>query len=66
MKTRVWIYMQNNGDGSSSPIFFRSEENAEKYASNHYERNCDDIDWHDLEFDENGLLLNGSDDEIEE
>lgn len=58
IKVKIWVYMQNNGDGSGSPKFFNSSEAAEKYAEDDNERMCEDIDCHTLEIDENGNLLN--------
>lgn len=57
MKVKFWMYIANNGDGSCSAKFFRSEANAEKYASGDDERNCDDIYAKTLEFDDEGNLL---------
>lgn len=52
--------MSSNGDGSASALFFKSEKGAEKYAEKDDERFCDDIYSKELEFDENGVLLNPS------
>ena len=57
MKTRIWIYIKNLGDGSASIRFFSSKEEAEKYAENDDERFCDDINEYILDFDSNGELL---------
>jgi hypothetical protein len=58
MKAKVFIYNQNNYDGSSSACFFNTEEDAEKYAEEDTERFCDDINSHTFEFDDQGNLLN--------
>jgi hypothetical protein len=66
MKFKVWVFMDNLGDGSCAARFFKSKEAATKYAEqNDYngERFSDDIYSHIFEFDENGDLLNGEDDE---
>lgn len=60
MKVKFWLYMSSNGDGSVSALFFKSEKDAEKYAEKDDERFCDDIYSKELEFDENGVLLNPS------
>ena len=57
IKVKFAVYTRNNGDGSSSPSFFKSVEAAEKYAENDDERNCDDVEMHTLEFDLDGNLL---------
>jgi hypothetical protein len=57
IKATFWVYLLNCGDGSSRPLFFSSEEAAEKYAENDDERHCEDIVQETLEFDENGNLL---------
>jgi hypothetical protein len=43
-KVRLWIWMRNNGDGSASPVFFGTREEAELAAEKDEERLCDDID----------------------
>jgi len=43
MKVKLWIYIENLGDGSAAARFFSSNENAEEYASHDTERFCDDI-----------------------
>lgn len=58
MKTKIWYYIQNLYDGSATVRFFKSKEDAEKYADIDDERFCDDIECCELEFDENGKLLN--------
>lgn len=61
MKTKVWIYLENYGDGSAFPKFFATKEQAEAYAAaapEYEDRFCDDISSQELEFDENGVLLN--------
>lgn len=60
MKTKIWTYSENLGDGSVSVRFFNSEEDAEAYAENDHERSCDDIECHVLVFDDDGKLLNPS------
>lgn len=40
MKTTVWIFTQDNWDGSSSALFFNSKADAEAYAEGHLEK-CD-------------------------
>ena len=60
MKTKIWTYSENLGDGSVTVRFFNSEEDAEAYAELDDERNCDDIQEHVLVFDNNGKLLNPS------
>ena len=57
MKITFAVYMRNNGDGSGSPMFFRDEASAEKYAENHDERMCEDIEMHTIEVDANGQLV---------
>lgn len=58
MKTKVAVYIQNCGDGSSAVRFFNSEDDAESYASDDGERHCEDIYTVELEFDSKGELLN--------
>jgi hypothetical protein len=61
MKTKVWIYMENYGDGSVFPKFFATKEQAEAYADaapEYEDRFCDDVSSQELEFDDNGVLLN--------
>lgn len=57
IKTCIWIYTQNLGDGSVAARCFDSQEVAEDYASYDNERSNDDIDFIDLEFDLDGNLL---------
>jgi hypothetical protein len=57
MKATIWIYSQNNGDGSASPVVFGSREAAEAYAEPDDERFGEDIKSVGLEFDEQGKLL---------
>lgn len=57
-KVTFGYYVQNNGDGSASVLFFKNEENAEKYAGDDDERFTDgDCGTETLEFDEGGNLL---------
>lgn len=61
MKTKVWIYTQNQGDGSVTTRFFATKEQAEAYAEaapEYEDRFCDDVYYQNLEFDDNGNLLN--------
>lgn len=57
MKIKLFIYMQNMGDGSVAARFFKTAESADNYASYDNERMCDDIDHVTLEFDDAGNLL---------
>ncbi len=59
-KVKVWLYIENLGDGSCGVRFFNSEADAEAYAEPDDERYCDDIYPKELEFDEDGKLLNPS------
>lgn len=43
IKLNFQIFIQNNGDGSASTIFFNEEKEAEAYAGEDDERLCDDI-----------------------
>lgn len=58
MKCKVFLYIENLGDGSCGVRFFRSKKQAEEYAEKDEERFCDDIYSKELEFDESGKLLN--------
>ena len=62
-KVKIWVFIEDLGDGSAALRVFGSEEKANSYAdhvdSKHYsQRFCDDIDDLSLEFDENGKLIN--------
>jgi hypothetical protein len=57
MKINLAVYIQNNGDGSSSVKFFNTEPEAEEFAKDHNERNCEDVYTVELEFSEEGRLL---------
>ena len=61
IKVKFAIYNKNLGDGSCHPCFFRCTDDAEVYAEidakEFDERLCDDISFHELEFDLNGNLL---------
>lgn len=43
IKLGLHIFVQNNGDGSASPVFFNTRKEAEDYAGEDDERLCDDI-----------------------
>jgi hypothetical protein len=58
MEVKLWVYMRNNGDGSSSPEFYNTEFEAEDAAKGDDERNTDDVLPVTLKFDDNGKLLN--------
>ncbi len=51
MKIKFWTYNSNSGDGSNHILFFSTEALAEAYAEFDDERNCDDINEHELEVD---------------
>lgn len=55
-KVKFWTYLKNFGDGSFGVKFFKSEDSAKEYASYDDERACDDISFHNLEFDVDGNL----------
>jgi hypothetical protein len=58
IKVKFGYYVQNNGDGSASVLFFKNEANAEAYAGDDDERFTDgDTGEKTLEFDEEGNLL---------
>jgi hypothetical protein len=58
MKVKFGYYVQNNGDGSASVLFFKNLANAEAYAGDNDERFTDgDTGEKTLEFDEDGNLL---------
>ena len=58
-KVKFATYALNGGDGSVIIKFFPTASDAEKYAEERGddERYCEDIDSHELEFDEDGNLL---------
>lgn len=65
MKVRVWTYTADGGDGSAYPAFFATEEEASKYGKRYEELTGsgwgeDVVTNYDLEFDNNGVLLNPS------
>ena len=57
IKAKFWYYIQNAGDGSCYPKFFKTLASAKEYASYDNERYCDDIEFKELEFDLEGNLL---------
>lgn len=62
MKVKFWSYTVNGGDGSAYPKFFRTERKAEDYAQQqeddgYADRFTEDIDCHELEFDQDGNLI---------
>lgn len=58
VKVKFGYYVQNNGDGSASVLFFKNAENAEAYAGDDDERFTDgDTGEETLEFDLDGNLL---------
>ena len=58
IRVKFGYYVQNNGDGSASVLFFKNEESAEAYAGDDDERFTDgDCGTQTLEFDEEGNLL---------
>lgn len=59
----IWVYVQDNGDGSASPMFFATEADAYAYkeASEEAVGNGwgEDCVYHEtLQFDDAGILLN--------
>jgi hypothetical protein len=57
-KVKFGYYVQNNGDGSASVLFFKNSDNAETYAGDDNERFTDgDTGEEELEFDEEGNLV---------
>jgi hypothetical protein len=63
MKVKFWTYTQDCGDGSAYPRFFATEEQAEAYRVAYeavmeqgWGEDC--VSPQELEFDENGVLLN--------
>lgn len=68
LKLEFWVYMHNNQDGSASPMFFASEDLAEKTAKKTDERFCDDIVFHEFKIDlETGKVISGIEtDDIDE
>lgn len=59
IKVKIWVYMENCGDGSCVARFFNLEKDAEAYAGNDNERFCEDIVFEELQIDElTGKLLN--------
>ncbi|MDE1834542.1 MAG: hypothetical protein KGH64_04345 [Candidatus Micrarchaeota archaeon] len=61
IKVKFAVYMQSNGDGSASPRFFRTTEEAEAVAKDCDERFCEDVDMFELEFDMKGNLVTKED-----
>ena len=57
IKTTVWIYIYNCGDGSAIALFYPTEKASVERASKDEERYCDDIYSQVLEFDLDGNLL---------
>lgn len=67
LKLEFWVYMRNNGDGSASPMFFLSEDLAEKAAEKDDERLCDDVVFHEFEVDlETGEVISGIETDTDE
>lgn len=64
MKVRVYYFVDNNGDGSASPLFFSTFEEALAYEEAMDEACGDNFTEGpgsaDLEFDDEGQLLNGT------
>jgi hypothetical protein len=63
MKVKFWTYTESGGDGSAYPRFFANEEQAraymeqsEKDSGEGWGEDC--VASHELEFDEDGKLLN--------
>jgi hypothetical protein len=59
---RVYYLIQDNGDGSSTPLFFATQEEADAYeqAGNEaFEFFGDGVSYKDFDFDEDGNLVNG-------
>jgi hypothetical protein len=62
MKVRIAYCIQNQGDGSYSPLFYNTIKEAnkvEEWELEHGEPICESTGWVDLEFDDSGNLLNG-------
>jgi hypothetical protein len=49
MSNKVWVYIQNLGDGSVDVRYFSTEKLADAYAKFDDERLCDDIFPEDLD-----------------
>ena len=65
-KIKLFLYIQNNGDGSASARFMAGEALAEKLAEKSNERLCDDIQTHELEVDaETGEIVTGVETTVE-
>jgi hypothetical protein len=62
MKATIWIYDKNCGDGSNVSRFFLTKAEAYEAARHDEERYCEDINSHTFEFDENGKLINVTED----
>ncbi len=59
-KIKFFIYIQSNGDGSASPIFFATEKLAEAVAAEDDERFCDDVSPHEFVVDlDTGEVISG-------
>ena len=60
MKIKLWVHIQNCGDGSAVAKFFNSLEEAEEYAEEYGgdERLCEDVYSYTLEIDETGKIVN--------
>lgn len=57
---RFAVYVNNNGDGSASPLFFATKKQAEVAAEPDGERFCDDIKSYKFEVDPaTGKILSG-------
>lgn len=60
MKITFTVFMQSNGDGSASPMFFPNKEAAEKFAAalpDYCDRLCDDIGEFSIIIDDEGNLV---------
>lgn len=70
LKSTVWVYTSNNGDGSVTPLLFSTQEDAQAHAEKDEERYCEDITKLTIYFDKNGkmipVLYNEDDDESDE
>jgi hypothetical protein len=66
MKTTIWTYVIDNGDGSYSVALFATQEEAEEYMrienENHYA--TESLSSHVLELDEKGILQNPDTNEL--
>jgi len=61
MKVKGWIHIVDNGDGSASPVFYRTRKEAEASAAREMEEYgealCDNIEELEIEVDDDGFVI---------